>query len=87
MKTNTWLEQAYSLFTEWLKQKPTDFSFMMEDFREYSSNKIETPMSNRIYGSVSKRAKKDGLIKSVGKATVSNPTAHKANAEVWIKQT
>jgi hypothetical protein len=57
--------------------------FMCEDVREYASNHLPTPPTNRAWGAIILRAKKDGIIKHYGFGQVTNPRAHRANASMW----
>lgn len=82
-----WQERCWGLFLRWIKKRPAGGQFLMESFRndckEYSM--IEEPNSLRAFGFVSKRAMKEGLIKQIGTAKVSNPKAHNANAALYVK--
>lgn len=82
-----WQERCWGLFERWIGKKEKGFRFLMEIFRNDCEkfNVIEVPASKRAYGFVSKKAMKEGLIKQIGTAKVSNPKAHNANAALYVK--
>lgn len=80
-----WADEAYEHFKMYLNNHPIGFKFMIEDFREYSRGFLPSPPSKRAFGVLAVRAKRDELIKKAGYGQVSNPSAHRANASVWIK--
>lgn len=75
-----WSEKAYDFFINYIKDK--EF-FMTEDVRVASEDLLETPPSNRAWGAVTVRAKKEGLIESAGFSAVKNPKAHSTPATLW----
>lgn len=80
-----WSEQAYSILESYLKSHLGDF--MCETFRAFAEHECELvpPPSNRAYGAIIQRARKEGLIVHAGYSQVSNPKAHRTPASVWIK--
>lgn len=78
-----WNEQAYYLLREFITGCTVDF--LCEDFRKYCErNNLTAPPSLRAYGGIIAKAYKQGLIRKVGYAQVSNPRAHMANCSRWI---
>lgn len=60
--------------------------FQAEDFRIWAISKgLQEPPTWRAIGGIIVRARRDGLIKFVKIEATSAPTAHSANASVWIK--
>lgn len=82
-----WSDRCWHWFLIWLAKKPTGFHFQIEDYRivVLTWKKIEEPPSNRAFGFISKRAVKQELIVSVGKAKTKSKTGHGCNSEVWMK--
>lgn len=78
----TYRERAYEFLKEYVKSgKP----FMCESYREACEVAIgQSPKSKRVFGSMMIRAAKEGLIRKIGIDKVTNPTAHAANANVWV---
>lgn len=75
-----WSDQAF----EFLKRYVVDVAeFQAEDVRQASIGQVPEPPHLRAWGSVIIRAAKRNIIKKVGIAAVTNPTAHCANAAVW----
>jgi|TARA_B110000908_G_scaffold160153_1_gene203087 hypothetical protein len=77
---DNWGDKAYAILIEYIRYKEY---FMTEDIREYYSDRIEEPPSNRAWGAVVLKAKRNGLIKSNGFSSVKNPKAHKTPATLW----
>jgi len=77
---DNWSEKAYSFFIKYIRDK--DF-FMTEDVRVASEGLLETPPSKRAWGSITLRAKREGIIESVGFSSVKNPKAHSTPATLW----
>lgn len=77
-----WSQVAYKFLVEYIRN-PKVKTFMTEDIRMASGDKVPEPPSLRAWGSIIVRASKEGLIQAVGYNTVSNPRAHKAFARVW----
>lgn len=74
-----------SLALAWLEAFPGK-EFMTEDVRVWShENGLEKPPSARAWGAVMTKAKKAGLIESIGYGTVKNPKAHATPATLWRK--
>jgi len=82
-----WKEKAMIALKEYLRDKPLDFAFRVEDFRRWAEfhKKVSDPPSFRAFGPIIKEAAKGGLVKSVGMGPVTNPKAHGAYANHWIK--
>lgn len=82
-----WSKNALAALKEYLKDKPLDFAFRVEEFRMWCKhfNKVPNPPSERAYGSIIKEAAKGGLVKSIGREPTTNPNAHGAYANHWIK--
>lgn len=78
-----WSTRAYDFLVNYAKY---NYKFMSEDVRTASESEIPTPPSNRAWGAVIVKAKKNGIIKHFGYGQVKNPIAHMANASVWISQ-
>lgn len=77
----SWSERAYEHFKTFvgLQTKP----FLIEDFREWVKDMIESPPSLRSFGALTMKAAREGLIKQVGYTKVKNARAHMANCAVW----
>ena len=83
--TPNWNDTAYGYFLLWLSRKEQGFEFLVEDFRVYVSEIIPPPASNRVYGAISVRAVKEGLIAKAGFRQVKNAKAHACSANLWRK--
>ena len=79
-KYEEWSNLAYEYLLQYIKQNKR---FMAEEIRVSSVGVIPDPPSNRAWGAIIVRAKKAGLIKSVGTAGVKNPKAHRAICNIW----
>lgn len=81
-----WLDKAYKMFKEWLSGWVSGHEFMIEDFRFSAEIKgLERPPSARSYGAIAVKAKKENLIISYETGKTRGKTAHRANANKWIK--
>jgi len=81
-----WSEKAYETFKEWLRGWASGHKFLIEDFRlSANARGLPDPPSNRAFGFISVRAKKEGLIIFAGTKRVRNVKAHCANASCWQK--
>lgn len=78
-----WKKECYELFKRFVVGQVEPFK--MEDFREWVKGLLSSPPSLRAYGSITVRAKKEGLIRHVGYTQVDNPKAHRANTSLWAK--
>lgn len=80
-----WSQKAFTLFTDWIKDKGRGRQFTIESFRVQMEleDKIQKPPSLRSWGAIAVRASKAGLIKKVGHATVVNIKAHRCFASLW----
>ena len=77
-----WSQEAYQFLMEFIQTYKGEF--MAEDVREASKGRVCMPPSKRAWGGVIARASCDGKIRKVGIRSVKNPTAHNANASVWV---
>ena len=60
--------------------------FMGEDVRNYASERgFDKPPHLRAWGYVIRTAAKQGIIRPAGYQQTSNPLAHKAVANLWVK--
>lgn len=75
-----WNEKAFEFLKEFIK---TNASFQCEDVRYASQGIVPLPPSNRAWGSIVRRAFREGLIKHVAYRNVKNINAHSALASVW----
>lgn len=81
-----WFENAYTMFKEWLAGWAPGHEFMIEDFRFSAEIRgLVSPPSARSYGAIAVRAKKENLIISYETAKTRGKSAHRANANKWIK--
>ena len=76
-----WNAMAYTLLKRYVRNKKKPF--MCEDFREYCLNKLPVPPSNRAFGHLMTKARRDGLIISIGYQSTKNPFAHRTPATLW----
>lgn len=82
----SWSDKACRAAELFLSDKPSGFTFMIEDIRYWAEEKglIEPPPSARAYCAVSAYLKKKlAIVYGIGK--VKNPLAHGAMASVYIK--
>lgn len=80
-----WADKAYRFFTE-IFLRDHNGSFMAEEVRAYAAlMDIDLPPSNRAWGGIFNKAKKQDLIKQIDTRKVTNPRAHCANAAVWVQ--
>lgn len=83
--TRDWSGRAYAIVQEYLMcfgRTP----FKAEDVRLYAElMDLPPPPHNRAWGSVFNRAKKIGIIRSIGTVKVRNPKAHSCYATLWVK--
>lgn len=85
-KIPSWSDNTFGWFKKWLQDWPVGYRFQMEDFRMYQYIMgFPNPPSNRAYGQISVRARKEGLIKSVGTKKVTNVNAHRCFSTLWEK--
>ena len=81
-----WSISAYNLLKAFLKTEKSEQKFMAEDIRTFADNMLlENPPSNRAWGAIIIKAKKEKLIIFAGYNQVKNPKAHMANAGLWEK--
>lgn len=81
-RAENWSELAYKFLHKYAKKNPT---FLAEEVRTLAedSGEVPHPPSKRAWGGIIKRAKTEGLIKSLGIKQVTNPKAHQAYATHW----
>jgi hypothetical protein len=80
-----WADKAYEFLQEFLKDRTEPF--LGEDVRAAAAMKedFEFPENAKSWGSIMVRAKKAGLIKSIGYAPVKNPKANATPSTLWVK--
>ena len=80
-KHENWSQQAYDFLLIYIK---FHHQFLAEDVRTDSNFLgVPEPPSKRAWGGIIVRAKKAGLIKSIGFRSVKNPKAHCTPATLW----
>ena len=80
-KVERWTDRAYAM----LDAYPTR-TFMTEELREWAELAgLPKPPSNRAWGAVIIRAKKEGRIRAIGFRNTSNPKSHATPATLWEK--
>ena len=80
-ETENWGNLAYNFLLHYIK---TNKEFMTEDVRIASFESVPQPPSNRAWGYVVVRAKKNDLITRKGYSCVKNPKAHRTPATLWV---
>lgn len=81
-----WNEKADHMFREWLKGWPVGYTFLIEDFRTWSSIfGLSDPPSKRTFGAIPLRAKKKNLIRAAGLAKTKSKNQHGCFSTVWQK--
>jgi len=77
-----WSEKAFDFLVGYAKKQS---QFMAEDIRELAikSKSVPQPPSNRAWGAIIIKAKKEGIIKHIAFGQVRNKKAHRANASIW----
>ena len=76
-----WGDKAFNYLKIYMQHNR---EFMVEDVRELAEKAIiEQPPSNRAWGAVIRRAKKEGFIYHAGYRPVKNSKAHCTPASVW----
>ena len=84
-KHENWSEKAYDFLVQYCKSQGSLSTFMTEDVRSlWFEQDMPQPPSNRAWGSIARRAVKNGLIKKVGIGPVKNPKANCAYASIWV---
>lgn len=80
-----WSNKAFNVFCDYVRHYSAGKQFQSEDVRQwaYNSKKIEPAPSERAWGSVAQKVARQGLIRKIGHASVSNPKAHSAFATLW----
>lgn len=85
-KNPGWADRAYNMFKAWLSGWPVGYRFQIENFRVSAyARGLEKPPTDRAFTVVTKRGKKDNLIKSAGLKATSSKTAHSCFATEWEK--
>ena len=80
-----WSDRVYQLFKGWLKDKPTNYEFMTEDFRRQNKDLIDQPENLRAFGFICPKATREGLIRFVGNQKTKNSKSHRTPAGLWMK--
>lgn len=76
------LERAYKFLLDFIRNGK---QFQCEDVRVEAENAgIISPMSKRVWGSVIRKASREGTIQCVGHAKVTNENAHHCYSSIWI---
>lgn len=75
-----WANQAFIFLRNYIKAHNT---FMTEDVRKAAEGIVPSPPSERAWGGIIVRAKKERLIRRIGFQSVTNPKAHCTPAAVW----
>jgi len=78
-----WSEWAYKIMLWFIDSN--DKPFMVEDVRQAAKDVLPAPPSERAWGAIVRRAKKEGKIKMVDYSQVKNERAHCTPASLWIK--
>ena len=76
-----WSELAYNFLKIYLQH---NHRFMVEDVRKACSGIVPDPPSQRAWGAIIRKAKKNGLISHIGYQNVTNVKAHSTPASVWV---
>ena len=75
-----WSVKAYNFLLKFIQNND---EFMTEQVREASKDEVPEPPSKKAWGGIVVRAKKQGLIQSIGFRSVSNIKAHATPATLW----
>jgi len=81
----TWANQAYKYLEDYVDIQDHDREFLAEDIRYSSEGHVPLPSNPRAWGSVVRKAKRDGVIVATGYAEVTNKKAHATPATLWAK--
>lgn len=83
-ETPNWATMALDMVKAFVLEYP-HLEFMAEDIREWAHNHKGLPESpsKRAWGGILAKASHQDLIIKVRIGQVKNPTAHRANANVW----
>lgn len=85
-ETPGWKEKAYSIFLEWLVNKPKGYRFLTEEFRLAAQMiGLEMPPNNKAFGFIPIKARKDKLITGIGHATCKDKKGHAHPVTQWQK--
>lgn len=79
-----WPAQAMWALREYIRRHP-GAEFMTEAVRVYAYNRLNVPQPPhcRAWGSIIRKASREGLIRFVRLAPVKTASSHMANASVW----
>jgi hypothetical protein len=82
-----WNEKAYKCIKKYLRYIPSRQWFRAEHIRmkAYTKYNLPLPKSERAWGSLMVKAMNENLIRPLGIQKVSNPNAHRANANYYEK--
>ena len=75
-----WKATAYAFLVSYCRDND---EFLAEDVRTASLGLVEEPPSNRAWGAIFVKARKNNLITKIGYKEVSNPKAHRTPATLW----
>lgn len=82
-----WADNAYKFFKRWLSRKPSGYRFQIENFRLHIQihGGLPKPETDRAYGFLPTKAKKDKLIKPTSPKTTQSTSAHGCYSMEWKK--
>lgn len=82
-----WAENAYKFFKRWLSRKPSGYRFQIENFRLHIQihGGLPKPESDRAYGFIPSKAKREKLIKEVNAKPTQSTSAHGCYSMEWKK--
>lgn len=77
-----WQAAAYRLFCAYAR---THREFMTEDVRVFARNNalLDEPPDARAWGAVAIRARRAGLVRSIGYACQRDPKSHRSPKPIW----
>lgn len=83
-----WSEKAFDFLLNYLKDQPPGVSFKTEDIilKAEQLNAIPKPPDDRAFGAIILKARREGLIKSIGISPRKKPAGHMGFTADWIKQ-
>lgn len=85
-KIARWSVLAYNILEVFVRTRKIRETFMAEDIRKYATDLgLKNPPSQRAWGSLIVKAKREKIIEFAGYNQVKNPKAHMANAGLWRK--
>ena len=80
-----WFEKTFEASLTFIRSHPIAFLFMTENLRAWLIERslAESPPSDRAWGAVTLRLRREGYIRHHGYSQVLNPKAHRTPATVW----